>query len=108
MGQCGSFSELWVSGGLLGNCGSFSQLWVIVGLLGKCGSVWVSVGQEAIVVRKEGSVGLLVNCGSVWVSVGQCGSGGGSSKKSRKCGSFSELWASVGLLGNFGSLWVRR
>ena len=53
--------------GLLVNCGSFSQLWVIVGLLGKCWSVWVSVGQEAIVVRKEGSVGLLVNCGSLWV-----------------------------------------
>ena len=79
--------------GLLVNCGSFSQLWVIVGLLGKCGSVWVSVGQEAIVVRKEGSVGLLVNCGSVWVSVGQEG------VVVRKVGS-------VGLLVNCGSVWV--
>ena len=56
----------------MGHCGSFREL-------------WVSLGQEVIVVRKEGSVGLLVNCGS-----------------------FSQLWVIVGLLGKCGSVWVRR
>ena len=73
----------------MGHCGSFREM-------------WVSVGQEAIVVRKEGSVGLLVNCGSVWVSVGQevtC-------KKRRKCGSFSELWVIVGYCGSLWVVWV--
>ena len=51
MGQCGSFSELWVTVGHCGSggsssmksrkCGSFSELWVIVGLLENCGSLWV-------------------------------------------------------------------
>ena len=56
-----------------------------MGQWGSFRELWVSVGQEAIVVRKEGSVGLLVNCGS-----------------------FSELWVIVGLLGKCGSVWVRR
>ena len=54
MGHCGS---LWVRRGSSKKsrkCGSFSEL-------------WVSVGQEGVVVRKVGSVGLLVNCGSLWV-----------------------------------------
>ena len=86
MGQCGSFSELWVTVGHCGSggsssmksrkCGSFSELWVIVGHCGSFRELWVIVGQEVIVLRKEGSVGLLVNCGSVWVIVGHCGSGG--------------------------------
>ena len=41
-----------------------------MGQWGSFRELWVSVGQEAIVVRKEGSVGLLVNCGSfseLWV-----------------------------------------
>ena len=66
----------------MGHCGSFREM-------------LVSVGQEAIVVRKEGSVGLLVNCGSfsqLWVIVGLLG----------KCGS---VWVSV---GQCGSVWVRR
>ena len=69
------------------------------------------MGQCGSLWVRRGSSKKSRKCGSfseLWVSVGQCGSGGGSSKKSRKCGSFSELWVSVGLLGNFGSLWVRR
>ena len=75
----------------MGHCGAVRKC--LKRELDKCGSVWVIVGQEVIVLRKEGSVGLLVNCGSVWVIVGQEG------VVVRKVGS-------VGLLVNCGSLWV--
>ena len=66
MGQCGSGGN---SSKKRRKCGSFSELWVSVGLLGNCGSLWV----RRLRVRKEGRLGLLVNCGSLWVIVGHCG-----------------------------------
>ena len=75
MGHCGSGGDISKE---RKKCGSFVNC-------GNCGSLKVTVGQEMIVVRKEGSVGLLVNCGS-----------------------FSQLWVIVGLLGKCGSVWVRR
>ena len=70
MGQCGSFREFWV---IVGQEVIVLRKEGSVGLLVNCGSVWVIVGQEGVVVRKVGSVGLLVNCGSLWVIVGHCG-----------------------------------
>ena len=99
MGHCGSGGN---SIKKRRKCGSFSELWVSVGLLVNCGSVWVIVGQEGVVVRKVGSVGLLVNCGSLWVIVGQ----EGRCKKISYCGSFSELWVIVGYCGSLWVVWV--
>ena len=99
MGHCGSFREMWVS---VGQEAIVVRKVGSVGLLVNCGSVWVSVGQEGVVVRKVGSVGLLVNCGSLWVIVGQ----EGRCKKISYCGSFSELWVIVGYCGSLWVVWV--
>ena len=56
----------------MGQCGSARKC--LKWELDKCGSLWVHLIKPQIRVRQVWvSVGLLVNCGSLWVTVGQEG-----------------------------------